>query len=475
MKRRKVLRAAFFYMVMCWLLLQITDVVAPILDLPAWVAKLIFLLLLCGLPITLILAWEFDLTSLGIYREKSLVESGDGVNTENGNMPANRAVCLMAGIWIVIIGSGLSVGAAAVIHLHEARIIERQFDRVAQEIAHELGHHLNSDSQGLRTLGALFIENQLPGLEIFQHLAEIVIAEHDEIRAIEWVPPVPDVEREAFVARMREIYPGFDIKAFDDERQEIPAQRRDMYFPVTYTVPKIGNEDAIGFDLLSNLDRAAALRDAIRSGAVRQTRPVELVQTNAAGFLMFNPVFMDDEIPDSRAGRTANLRGFMLAVIGVRELVVNALAATPGAGEFLGQFSLYEANENSDAPVFRIDNGGGSELSGSTVASAYVDTGFGQRYRVELRPTRALMIGKFSNEHYIVGGIGILLSFICAMVLNAISRAGEMPDQRHQAADARNKSIGEATPWSAPDRDRLPGENIASEDRKWLPSKWGTN
>ena len=78
MKRRKVLRAAFVYLVMSWLVLQITDVVAPILDLPGWVAKLIFFLLAGGLPIALVLAWEFDLTSLGIYREKPLEEPGAG-------------------------------------------------------------------------------------------------------------------------------------------------------------------------------------------------------------------------------------------------------------------------------------------------------------------------------------------------------------------------------------------------------------
>ena len=72
MKRRKVLRAAFFYLVMSWLLLQIVDVVGPILDLQAWVAKLIFFLLLGGLPIALFLSWEFDLTRLGIYREQPL-------------------------------------------------------------------------------------------------------------------------------------------------------------------------------------------------------------------------------------------------------------------------------------------------------------------------------------------------------------------------------------------------------------------
>src|SRR5210317_2269688 len=104
MKRRKVLRAAFVYMIMSWLLLQITDVVGPILDLPAWVAKLVFFLLLGGLPIALIFAWEFDLTSLGIYREKPLAKSGGRLTPGGDNNEVNRAVSLVASILVMFIG-----------------------------------------------------------------------------------------------------------------------------------------------------------------------------------------------------------------------------------------------------------------------------------------------------------------------------------------------------------------------------------
>ena len=185
MKRRKVIRAAFLFLVMSWLILQITDVVSPILDLPAWVAKLIFFLLLGGLPISLILAWQFDLTSLGVFREEPLAKSDSSITPgdSNSRKEVSHAVSFIACAWVVLIGTGLSVGAAAVIHLH-------QIDMVAQEIAHELGHHLRSDSEVLRTLGALFIGNRQPDFNTFQYMSEVVIAEHDEIRAIEWVPRI---------------------------------------------------------------------------------------------------------------------------------------------------------------------------------------------------------------------------------------------------------------------------------------------
>ena len=472
MKRRKVLRAAFVYMIMSWVLLQITDVVGPILDLPAWVAKLVFFLLLGGLPIALIFAWEFDLTSLGIYREKPLAKSGGRLTPGGDNNEVNRAVSLVASILVMFIGIGLSVGAAAVIHLHEARAIDRHFDLVAQEIAHELGHQLESDSAVLRTLGALFVDNHQPDLDTFRHLSETVIAEHDEIRAIEWVPLVTDADRGPFVNEMRTVYPGFEIKAFGANGEEIRPEQRDIYFPVTYAVPKIGNENAIGFDLLSNPDRAAVLRDAVLSGTTRQTKPLELVQTHTAGFLMFNPVFIDDEVPVSQAARFAKLRGFTLAVIDARTIVTNAVTTTPGATNFLGEIAIYEAEADSDVPLIRIDTSNGAELSGSTLAVAVIDAGFGLKCMVELRPTRALMVEKFSSEHYIIGGIGILLSIVCAIIINTVLTAAEMPNKANKLADTREKVIGEALLESVPEQASLPRATDLDEHRHWRPSRW---
>lgn len=451
MKRRKVIRAAFVYLVLFWLLLQITDVVSSILDMPTWVAKLIFFLLLGGLPIALILAWEFDLTSLGIYREKPLVNTGDSIIPGEGDNRKNvdEFVGTIAAVWVAFIGIGLSVGAAAVIHLHEVRTVNRQFEMVAQEIAHELGHHLRSDSEALRTLGALFVENRQPDLDTFQHMSETVIAEHNEIRAIEWVPRITDADKEPFIAEMREVYPGFAIKSYDASGQEINVSEREMYFPVTYTVPKIGNEPAIGFDLLSNPDRATALTDAIMTGSIRQTRPIELVQTRATGFLMFSPVFQNDELPVSQSARLASLRGFTLAVIDVGRLVANAIDTSPAASNFLGEIAISDADIDSAVPLIRIDNSKGADLSKSTSAAAPIDAGFGLKCLVEIRPTRSLLVSKFSSEHYIVGGIGIVIAIISAMIINAILTAREMP--------ARLQPVGRF-----------------KEDRKWPPSKWQT-
>jgi DNA-binding winged helix-turn-helix (wHTH) protein len=77
LKRRKVFRVAVAYVVVAWLLLQIGDIVFDFLEVPNWAGKLLLALLLLGLPIALVLAWAFELTSQGIRRETSVDNRGD--------------------------------------------------------------------------------------------------------------------------------------------------------------------------------------------------------------------------------------------------------------------------------------------------------------------------------------------------------------------------------------------------------------
>jgi len=69
LKRRNVVRVAAYYLAISWLVLQIADVLASVLLLPDWTGRLIFLLLVIGLPIALLLAWAFELSPEGLRRE----------------------------------------------------------------------------------------------------------------------------------------------------------------------------------------------------------------------------------------------------------------------------------------------------------------------------------------------------------------------------------------------------------------------
>ena len=75
LKRRNVFRVGIAYAVTSWALLQVTDVIAPILELPAWAPKLILVILAVGLAPALIFAWAFELTPEGLKRQKDVDRS----------------------------------------------------------------------------------------------------------------------------------------------------------------------------------------------------------------------------------------------------------------------------------------------------------------------------------------------------------------------------------------------------------------
>ena len=68
LKRRSVFKAGVAYLVVAWLILQVSDVVLDKIGLQDWVFQLILLLLCIGFPLILMFAWAYDLTPDGLAR-----------------------------------------------------------------------------------------------------------------------------------------------------------------------------------------------------------------------------------------------------------------------------------------------------------------------------------------------------------------------------------------------------------------------
>ncbi|MEE9141995.1 MAG: tetratricopeptide repeat protein [Gammaproteobacteria bacterium] len=75
LKRRNVIRVVLLYAVFAWLILQMADVLIPILNLPEWTDRLTFFLLLIGLPLAIFFAWAYEITPEGLKREKDVDRS----------------------------------------------------------------------------------------------------------------------------------------------------------------------------------------------------------------------------------------------------------------------------------------------------------------------------------------------------------------------------------------------------------------
>ena len=99
LKRRNVYKVAVAYAVAGWALSQGIAQVFPLFDVPNSAIRAIVVLIILGLPVALVLAWMFELTSQGIKR----TETADA-------MPAAAKPKKYAWICIVVVGGAISIG-----------------------------------------------------------------------------------------------------------------------------------------------------------------------------------------------------------------------------------------------------------------------------------------------------------------------------------------------------------------------------
>jgi TolB-like protein/Flp pilus assembly protein TadD len=103
LKRRNVFRVGAAYVVVSWLILQVVDVVAPIMELPDWVARVVLMIIVIGFIPALLLAWAFELTPQGVKREQD-VDRSDSITRKTGQK-LNRIIIGLLALIILMMGA----------------------------------------------------------------------------------------------------------------------------------------------------------------------------------------------------------------------------------------------------------------------------------------------------------------------------------------------------------------------------------
>ena len=102
LRRRNVFKVGFAYFVLCWLVVQITDTIAPALGLPDWTLTLIIWLSAVGLPFAILFAWAFEMTPEGIKRTDD-VEPSQSITRKTGTKLNFVIIGLLATIIAVLL------------------------------------------------------------------------------------------------------------------------------------------------------------------------------------------------------------------------------------------------------------------------------------------------------------------------------------------------------------------------------------
>lgn len=103
LKRRNVIRVGVAYLVAFWLLLQVVDVLTPILKLPDWVPSLIFLGLLVGIVPVLLFSWAYEITPEGLKRDSEIDHSQSIASTTAKKLNTVTILLLLIVVSIVLL------------------------------------------------------------------------------------------------------------------------------------------------------------------------------------------------------------------------------------------------------------------------------------------------------------------------------------------------------------------------------------
>jgi len=123
LRRRQVFRAAAWYGGGAWLAIEVANTVFPQFGLPPWTVRSVIVLAMVGFPFALALAWWFDLSAVGLRRERPAPPGGDSGERsaiatagEPGQPPAREtaihALWRLPSFWIALaLGVGLALSA----------------------------------------------------------------------------------------------------------------------------------------------------------------------------------------------------------------------------------------------------------------------------------------------------------------------------------------------------------------------------
>jgi PAS domain S-box-containing protein len=191
-------------------------------------------------------------------------------------------------------------------HDEERRLIE-EFRVEADPFIAELSDFNVAYSRAMTAGAGLFGQVKAPSALMFSRWAGVFLQNYPLISVVEWVPLLRQEDLSRFQI---DLAPQMTRQMVVRPIASHAFAADGWIAPVTFIEPLVGNEEALGRDLLSEPLRAAAVRKAWHSGKISATAKISLVQDpeGPGGVLLLAPI----QTPERQ------VRGFLLGVVNLR-------------------------------------------------------------------------------------------------------------------------------------------------------------
>lgn len=231
----------------------------------------------------------------------------------------------------------------------EKRFIQYKFTEEKENYLNILNFELTQDINVLNAVEQLYLASKNVDREEFKIFTELFLKDNQKINALSWAPLVKDKNRSEY-EKLAQLdgHKDFKFTEIDDSRKMIKRKDSFQYYPVYYIEPLIGNENALGFDLFSNKDRAETIMTSLRSGEIVGTSKIKLVQEkeDKYAFLLLNPVY-------KKIKNEEKFIGFISGVFRIDDVINSALALIK---EKNLEFYIYDATEDLNTDIYTTKN-----------------------------------------------------------------------------------------------------------------------
>jgi PAS domain S-box-containing protein len=379
-----------------------------------------------------------------------MILAGSALLAWRSTLPGDRQerLCFAEGWLTAVFGLAITVGAVFMVHDDEGRSQQMAFSQLAESQAwNVVNTMLNLRDFQLEGLGlSLSDDREVTRQEFRNYTSPLVMA--GIAQAWEWIPAVPAADKwEVEQAARREGLADFTIYEKDQLGRSVPAVGRDVYYPVYYVEPLVGNERALGYDLGSESMRRAALEEATRTGKPTATDSVTLVQETGTqeGALIYRPVYVGED-------RTTPLRGFALVVLRYGAMLDHILPhfspiiTTAMVDLFqvdTGKPPRFLASSYPDEVTGTLSTANKFEFAvGADFAISAPLFAFGKTYAVLVRPGVAFLAAHRRVAGWAMGLAGLLVTMLLTLFVGLLaSRRSVLETQVHaRTAELRQKT-----------------------------------
>jgi PAS domain S-box-containing protein len=259
--------------------------------------------------------------------------------------PSLRELRAIFRVWIpamlvVAIGLTITVIAFLTVNREEENDVVRGLEFRVDWRARDFQAKINLAAQAVVATATDVNTEPRVEFEEFHQFTSAVAAENKSIASLSWAQLVTRGQRTAFEASA-----GFPIVEISAVGRRIPAAERDSYTPIAIENRFDGKPTWLGFDESMDPTRRRTSELARDSGVPKSMLAPYTTDPLGPTYLVFWPAYSGGAAPKTVDARRAQLKGYVLGVFKVLDVIKVAIADTP---DITSTINFYLSNDPAE-------------------------------------------------------------------------------------------------------------------------------